>query len=260
MTCDDSFENRRKLRTAKFMWTQCFDMDTGQPNGLIRAFTAEETTARRESVYERKKPLLVDASNPYSDFVGPDEMTMDADVPWWVKQHLRNWMQYEIDGTPDDKRRQFPVRCEVLRTDGTRCWGWAGNPKKAKRCKKHLAWETDADTANLQAAKIKFMQASPAMADTLEELATNDKENGSVRLKAATEILDRAGLRGGKELDVRTEHTVTDKSDEVKERLDNLKERMEEAAARAAARIAELEAASEPTDVVEAEVIDEPEE
>ena len=50
-------------------------------------------------------------------------------------------------------------------------------------------------------ARKKIQQAAGYAVDTLEELMA-DAVSEPVRLKAATEILDRAGVRGGVEIDV----------------------------------------------------------
>lgn len=245
MTCEDNYENRRRLRAGKLMWVQLTDPDSGMPTGMVRAFTDEELTARRDSVWEGKKPIMADPANPYSEYLPPQDLPMDGDMPWWVKQHLRTWIQDEMSGKAEDKRRTFPIRCEVIRTDGTRCWSWAGNPKKTKRCKKHMAWEMDVDSANAKLAKLKFLQAAPAMADGLEELAMDRHESGAVRLKAMTEILDRAGVRGGSEIELTGKVEVQDAGTEVQERLARLADRMEEAAAARAAALAKLAAEEE---------------
>lgn len=260
MVCEDSFDNRRTLRNNKFMWSALTDPDTGMPTGLIRVFTPEELTARRESVWDTKKPIMEEPGNAYSEYVGPRDLEMDADIPWWVKLRLRGWVEDELSGKPEEKRRRFPERCEVIRTDGTRCWSWAPAPNKAKRCKKHLAWEMDTDQANAKLAKLRMLQMAPAAADTLEGLMLDANESGAVRLKASTEILDRAGVRGGVELDISGELEVKDAGAEVSDRLTRLAERMAEAEKKKAELLAELEAATEKTDIVEGVVVeDEPE-
>jgi hypothetical protein len=205
------------------------DPETGMLTGLLRVFTDEELTARRDSVWETRKPIMVDPANPYSEYLQAEDLPMDSDIPWWVKLRLRNWMDDEMKGKPLEKRYPFPERCEIIRTDGTRCWAWASTPKKTKRCKKHLPWEMEPDTVNAKLAKIRMLQMAPSAADTLEGLMTDKHESGAVRLKAATEILDRAGVRGGVELDIKAEIEVVDSSSEVRERLGRLAERMAEA-------------------------------
>jgi hypothetical protein len=240
MVCEDNVDNRRALRNANIMWSALMDPDTGQLTGLIRAFTDEELTARRDTVWETKKPIMVDPGNPYSEYLPAEDLPMDSDIPWWIKLRLRGWMEDEMKGKPLEKRYPFPERCEIIRTDGTRCWSWAGNPRKTKRCKKHMPWEMEADTANAKLAKIRMLQMAPSAADTLEGLMTNPHESGAVRLKASTEILDRAGVRGGTELDVTGKVEVLDSSKEVQERLARLADRMEEAAAARAAALARI--------------------
>jgi hypothetical protein len=248
MVCDDSFANRRVLRTAKLMWVQLSD-EQGIPNGLIRAIDPATLTEIRDSVWERKKPLMQDPDNMYSEYLPPGEMPLDGDIPWWLQTRLRAWVGEGMKGVPEEDRREFPVRCEVIRLDGTRCWSWAGNPKKSKRCKSHAGWEGESEIRNAHLAKIKFLQASPAMADNLEALALT-AAGEAVRLKATTEILDRAGIRGGTEIDMHVETEEIDSSAEVKGRLEKLAARI--AAAEAAK---ELAAKAEEEITVEAEVV-----
>jgi hypothetical protein len=252
--CEDNFDNRRTLRGAKLMWTQLRD-ETGMPNGLIRAFSPDELAAERDSVWAVKKPLMVDPENMFSEYLPAEHIPPDADLPWWLQQRLRGWISEAMKGVPEEDRREFPVRCEVIRLDGTRCWSWASNPKKVKRCKAHAGWEMEKDVRNAHLAKLKFLQASPAMADNLEELALTDSSS-AVRLKATTEILDRAGIRGGTEIDMHVETEEVDSSAEVKGRLEKLAERM--AAAEAATKRAELEAAAAEEEItVDAVVVEE---
>jgi hypothetical protein len=79
-------------------------------------------------------------------------------------------------------------------------------------------------------------QAAPYAVDVLEDLMENAASE-PVRLKASTEILDRAGVRGGIEFDARLE--VTDgrsPADVVAERLN----RLASGAIAASAKLAEL--------------------
>jgi hypothetical protein len=65
------------------------------------------------------------------------------------------------------------------------------------------------------------MQAAPYAVDKLEELMEY-AESEPVRLKAATEILDRAGVRGGVEIDTNVNIDVRPAASVIAERLDRL--------------------------------------
>jgi hypothetical protein len=92
------------------------------------------------------------------------------------------------------------------------------------------------------------MQAAPYAVDMLENLMEN-AESEPVKLKAATEILDRAGVRGGVEIDTTVNIDVRPAASVIAERLDRLHQG-------AIANAARLTAATE--DVVDADVVTEP--
>lgn len=254
MVCEASLENRRILRGAKLMWTALFNED-GSPNGLIRAFAPEETTTRRESVWQSRKPIMEDPANVYSEYVSPLDYPSDYDCPWWIKNAIRQHIEDTRAGKPEEKRTWLPIRCKIVRTDGTRCWNWVSRKNETK-CKQHLGWVADEHAQLARTAKTRILQASVLAAETLEELVYDHEQSGAVRLKASTEILDRAGVRGGVELDISGEVTAVDPSAEVRDRLDRLAERM--AKAEAARKAAELRAAgAEPEDVVDAVIVEE---
>lgn len=221
--CEDSLENRRILRANKYAWTPVID-EEGQPTGLIRAFSADALTARRDSVWESRKPIMVDPKNRYSDYKHPDDYPLDYPLPWWMQQRLRGWQQQDREGVPEEERRPFPTRCETIRTDGTRCWNWASAPKKSLRCKQHLPWQADQESRNALIARAKLLELAPTAAETLEDLVMN-AESEPVRLKAATEILDRVGVRGGMEIDAKVEVEQVDNATVIREKLQRLAER-----------------------------------
>jgi hypothetical protein len=89
------------------------------------------------------------------------------------------------------------------------------------------------------------MQSAPYAVDVLEEMMVSATSE-PVRLKAATEILDRAGVRGGVEIDITGDLHVRSSADIVSERLEKL--------AQVAAR---TQAMLEPAVIEEATVITE---
>lgn len=102
--------------------------------------------------------------------------------------------------------------------------------------------------AVVEAAKLRLIDSSDVAIDVMDELLQPGSSEG-IRLKAATEVLDRAGIRGGVELKVDAEVT-TNPSDEIASRLLKLAE-----GARAVEDLKKKVA--EDQDVVEGEVIDE---
>jgi hypothetical protein len=89
------------------------------------------------------------------------------------------------------------------------------------------------------------MQAAPYAVDKLEELM-EFAESEPVMLKAATEILDRAGVRGGVEIDTNVNIDVRPAAEVINERLN----RLAQGAIHTAARLSQ-----EGSDVVDAEVV-----
>ena len=92
------------------------------------------------------------------------------------------------------------------------------------------------------------MQAAPYAVDKLEELMEY-AESEPVMLKAATEILDRAGVRGGVEIDTNVNIDVRPAAEVINERLN----RLAQGAIHTAARLSQ-----DGADVVDAEVVEEP--
>lgn len=77
-----------------------------------------------------------------------------------------------------------------------------------------------------EAAKMRLLGLSDMAIDTLEELADAQGAAGpAVRLKAATEILDRAGIKGGIDLAV-THEVKTNPSEEIAKRLAGIAKRL----------------------------------
>lgn len=117
------------------------------------------------------------------------------------------------------------VRCVVIKKDGERCgqWSMRGMTKCYAHGKRELNFPSVVAhrDAVIEAARLKLLDATDDAADTLKELLQPGTAEG-IRLKAATEILDRSGLRGGIEIDVE----VTEKADPAKviaERLERLR-------------------------------------
>jgi hypothetical protein len=81
---------------------------------------------------------------------------------------------------------------------------WAsGRLKDDGLCRAHLK-SVRKPGEDVERARRKLIQAAPYAVDVLEDMMEN-AESEPVKLKAATEILDRAGVRGGTELSVDVE-------------------------------------------------------
>jgi hypothetical protein len=98
----------------------------------------------------------------------------------------------------------------------------SGRLKDDGYCRVHLGSIQRKPGEDVERARAKLTQAAPYAVDVLEDLMEN-AQSEPVRLKASTEILDRAGVRGGIEFDARLE--VTDgrsPAEVVAERLNRL--------------------------------------
>ena len=257
---EDTYENRAALRRAKLNWQPVYDQ-SGNPTGLIAARSPEAMKERRLLSLAEKRPLMVDPKNPNSDYLTGLDLLVDGDAcriaPPWVVGATRHWQaEQELGGVPEGSRRApkaLPHRCRTIKSDGIRCMLWSsGRLKDDGLCRIHLKTQRKPGE-DIERARKKIIQAAPYAVDVLEELMESATSE-PVRLKASTEILDRAGVRGGIEIDANVE--VTDArpaSAVVAERLAKL--------ASGAAEIQKLteltsSGPDEDGDVVEAEIVD----
>lgn len=252
---EDSYDNRQILRAARLRWDPVYS-STGAPTGLIAARSEEQQRERRVLSLQEKKPLLVDGSDKNSDYLTGLDLLLDDDAlkitPPWVASATRKYLEEKEKGGPSSPNRAplaQPQRCRTVKTDGLRCMLWSsGRIKDDGLCRMHLKTQRKPGE-DVERARRKLIQAAPYAVDVLEDLMENAVSE-PVKLKATTEILDRAGIRGGMELDVGVE--VSDgrsPAQIIAERLGRL--------ADGAARTASLLPAD--TDIADAEVVvDEP--
>jgi hypothetical protein len=163
------------------------------------------------------------------------------------------------------------ARCGVIaRSTGERCkrWGLRGTTKIREledgtvevygTCVKHgarLPNVADHAAAVVEAARLRLIGLSDEAIDIVHDLAVNSTAD-QVRLKAATELLDRAGVRGGVEVDFGGNVEVTHET-----AADRARRLLEQTASRLATKIeTERETDDEPTeddpDVVDAELVE----
>lgn len=97
------------------------------------------------------------------------------------------------------------VRCTATKRDGTQCMKWS--VRGTNVCTKHGAQLPQVQKAaadRVAMARLQLFGATPDAFDVIEGLLQSPTE--MIRLKAATEILDRAGLKAGQEVNVTVEH------------------------------------------------------
>jgi hypothetical protein len=250
--CEDTFENRQVLRRAKLNWDPVYSTN-GIPTGLIRARSKQSTIERRIMSLAEKKPIMTDPDNRNSDFLtGLDLMAeekTDYLVPPWVIHATRLWIKEQNEGGPRSEKRQplaLPHRCRQIKDDTIRCMLWSsGRPKDDGLCRIHLRSTKHKTSDDIERARTKLMQAAPYAVDVLEELMES-AESEPVKLKAATEILDRAGVRGGIEIDTSVNIDVRPAASIIAERL----QRLTTTAAEASARL------SPEPEIIEVEVVE----
>ena len=210
--CQDTYENRAILRRSKMGWDPVY-ASNGVPTGLIQARSEEMAKARRVLSLAEKKPILVDPDHMNSDYItGYDllaESAADYIVPPWVVGATRSYIkEQEAGGVPVGSKRKpaaLPTRCRAIKDDGIRCMMWSsGRMQDDGYCRVHLGSIQRKPGEDVERARSKLTQAAPYAVDILEDLMENAASE-PVRLKASTEILDRAGVRGGVEFDARIE-------------------------------------------------------
>jgi hypothetical protein len=184
----------------------------------------------------------------------PEQLGEDADGPVG-KSPVQQGGEIPVGWKPTAAQPVPVTRCVQIKKDGTRCKAWSlrGYPK----CRRHAgpgALMPDGNVnkyreAVIEAAKLRLLDMSEDALDTLVQLS-QPGTGEAIRLKAATEVLDRAGIRGGFELDVSGEVTVSP-VDEIRKRLTELKQGAEDVAKLQAELHPELNA-----DIVDGEIID----
>lgn len=225
--CEDHYEHRAILRKNKLQWDPVYDTN-GVPTGFISVRSKETERERRLLSLAEKRPILLNPKDNNSDYVTGLDLLVDEEftnlVPPWVIGATRAWVAEQDNGGPKGKRAPagLPNRCRMVKTDGIRCMLWSsGREKDDGYCRVHLGI-IRRPGESVERARLKLAQAAPYAVDMLERLMET-AESEPVRLKASTEILDRAGIKGGYEFKVDVEVTDARPAHEViSERLNRL--------------------------------------
>jgi hypothetical protein len=256
--CEDSYENRAVLRRAKLNWIPVYATN-GIPTGLIQAVSEEMSTQKRIMSLHEKKPILANPDNKNSDYItGLDliaESATDYLVPPWVIGATRAWIKEQETGLTSTRRKPaaLPMRCAAVKEDGIRCQLWtSGRPQDDGLCRIHLRSLKHRPGDDIERARAKLTQAAPYAVDMLEQLM-DTAESEPVKLKAATEILDRAGVHAGFDLNTKIDVDVRPAASIIMERLNRLAINATDAAARLAD--AGVQPQGDPN-IIEAEVVE----
>jgi hypothetical protein len=236
--CEDTYENRALLRRAHLNWMPVYATN-GVPTGLIQAVSQEMQSQQRVMSLSEKRPILTNPDNRNSDYLtGLDLLAEEATdylVPPWVLGATRAWVKEQNTGPSKSPKRQplaFPTRCSAIKEDGIRCQLWSsGRIADDGLCRVHLRSLKHRPGDDIERARAKLTQAAPYAVDILEQMMET-AESEPVKLKAATEILDRAGVRGGIELDASVTLDARPAASVIAERLMRLAVNASSAAAR----------------------------
>jgi hypothetical protein len=141
------------------------------------------------------------------------------------------------------------VQCTANRRDGHRCEAWS--VAGATVCLKHggnLPNVKAAAEARKDAARLKIIDMVDDAADVIEYLMMYGTQE-QIRLKAATEVLDRAGIKGG--ADITVDHQLSLAPSKV------LGDKLEEMANRLKKEREEQFTAGSELDIIKSEVVQE---
>lgn len=224
--CEDTYENRSVLRYNKVSWLPIYD-ENGLPTGNIQVLSPEMAMAKTLAGLEERRVLLSDDRDQNSDYIIEQALLLeekaDAVVPLWVIAATRTWLRVKEARKEDPKKmahlESAPGRCRQIKSDGVRCMMWhGGRATDDQLCRIHLGTRKHMNSGAVQKARERVIQSAPRAVDILEGLMES-AESEPVRLKAATELLDRAGVRGGVEIDARVEINERPAEDVIRERL-----------------------------------------
>lgn len=233
---EDSYENRSVLRAHRLNW-QIIYSETGEPTGNILVLSPEMDSRRSERAAEDRRLILTDERDLNSDYLTEEalliEEASDTLAPLWVTAATRTWLRVK-EARKNGEPNKFPmlagppVRCRQIKSDGMRCLLWSANRKTDDGlCRVHLGSRHNNITGAVAQARNRAYQAAPVAIEMLEQLMES-AESEPVKLKAATEILDRAGIRGGVEIDAKVDVNVQPAADIIMQRLERLRPQAQE--------------------------------
>jgi hypothetical protein len=247
---EDTYENRKIMRRSGMRWLPLFD-DNGEPTELCQVLTKDMLQASSYASLEDKRVLMVDPGNLNSDYKTGINLLLEPEakdlIPFWVISASKYWNMVELrredSGDPSLHPNILapPARCSQIKSDGVRCQFWTPGAAGQLFCKTHLPMAVKARVNYMAKARSRLAHATVAAVDMLEVLM-DEATSEPVRLGAAKEILDRAGIRGGVEIESKVDITVRPAAEVISARLDEFK-------VRAAQRAAILSALEVPVDV-----------
>lgn len=264
--CEDSAINRRTIRQNKAKFNTVFDAQ-GFPTGYLQVISAEMYTAAQGL---SKTDLLTDPDDYNSDYQTGLALILSESAqntaPTWVLNTTRTYIRQQEerrDLGPDADLHQSrlvatPTRCNTMKSDGTRCWGWSNGALEMQgMCRVHARRSgkiAPVSVSNAQLTRARLASAAPGAVEELETLAYS-AESEQVRLGALKDILDRAGYKAAIEIEQKVEVQVTDAAETVKSRLAKLRQGQEEKEK----LLRQIHNAQANSEIVDAEVVDDDE-
>lgn len=237
--CEDTVQNRRTIRMNKGQFRTVFDKN-GMPTPFIQVVTAEMYQAAQGL---NKANLLKDPDDFNSDYLSGVALLLAEDAkslaPSWVLKVTQTYIRQQEEKRrlgPDAELYQsrladVPTRCKVEKADGTRCWGWSdGSTDTVGMCRLHArraGHYMPKGMSEMQIARNRLHSGVAEMVNVIEELATT-AESETVRLGAARDFLDRAGIRAGFEVEQKVDVSVTEAADIVRDRIAKLRKGQDE--------------------------------
>lgn len=231
--CEDTVPHRNILRKNKLAWRQIYD-STGRPTGQIEVLSVAMQEGRALATLNDKKSILDDPNDPNSDYQSGIALmyNMHAEemVPPWIMNATRDYYRIEEqrEQNPGKKVRpnlvSYPGRCRFIKSDGIRCMLWhAGRAADDGLCRTHQgALNANTGVGAVERARNKAQTIAPYAIDVLEEMM-NTATSEPARIQAANSLLDRAGVRGGADIDVNVQVEMKPAAEVVRERLERLK-------------------------------------
>lgn len=183
--------------------------------------------------------------NPFDDDynVMPEPPQLDGDPePYKNFPSAEGRETVPADWKPRSGRELPALRCTHERDDGSRCknfgvrgTGFNGTPAMCMRHGGSLPSVKKKAEATLLSARMRLVENTGMALDTLFDL-TKPGTADNIRLKASTEILDRAGIKGGVDINVEVTNNVS-LSEDIGKRLEIMRQRQLASAAEAAAEL-----------------------
>jgi hypothetical protein len=235
---EDTYENRKIMRKGNMRWIPLYDED-GEPTGTCQVLTSEMMSASSYASLEDKRVIMVDPNNLNSDYKTGINLLLEHEAkdlaPAWVIAASKFWNMVELKreelGDPNHYPSLLgpPLRCTYVKADGIRCQFWTGGRHAEQFCRVHMPKAAKANINFMAKARSRLAESVVASVDELERLR-DEAVSEPVRLGAAKELLDRAGIRAGFEIESTVDVNVRPASEIIESRLSELRKNMEKRA------------------------------